>query len=977
MFVRFALCAALFAVAPLPAGSFSGKQSGEYSERVWRTQDGLPQSRIQAITQTQDGYLWIGTSGGLVRFDGVRFVVFDRSNTAAFRDDSILSLCPARDGSLWIGAEGGGLLHYAGGSFRVFGRSEGLTNGFVRAIFEDSGNTLWVGADRGFFRLEGDRLVRLDGTSQIPFTAVTTIGEDRQGRIWLGASAGLLSVEAGSLTTHLSAGVRSILEMRDGAMLAMTSGALRKWQDGRLTPGPTAESRARVLYQDHEGSLWIGTAGEGLIRFRDGAGSAYQAPADLPANTILSLFEDREQNLWIGTENGLVRFSRKFVTTLTGKDGLAGDNVSTIYQDRHGTLWIATGTGQLHQMKDGRLSTFRFPSSAGNVTARMVIEDRDGVFWIGTAGQGIIRWSDGRARIFNTADGLRNGSIRAFHQDRRGNLWVATGSGLSRWNGDGFETYYIEDGLAYGSVRAIAEDRGGDLWIGTDGGLSHMRDGKFVHDSMLAELGSERILAIHEDSRGALWLGTRGRGLFRIEGGKLTNFTTRDGLPSNNIYQLLEDATGSLWMSSPAGVFFLSRKELDDRAAGKTGSFAVIAYGAADGMESSEMSGGFQPAGCWSTGGYLWFPSINGAVRIDPKQARASHPPPVVVEELIADERRIPASDAIRIPPGQGKLEIHYTAFNLLSPEQIRFKYRLEGFEDSWTETSTRRVAYYTSLPPGRYCFRVIASDVAAPQNTSEASLSFVWAPHFYQAGWFYGLYAILAGGSVWAAFRLYARQTRTRYALLLAERTRLAREMHDTVIQGCVGISTLLEAASGSAPSNLDMMRELLDRARAQVKLTLDEARQAVWDLRQGSLGGGVVGTLSEFTQQLSLEKNIPVETEITGAPSPLDAGTDRALLLVAREAVRNAVAHGHPRRIGIRLCFETAGIRMEVSDDGCGFATPPDITGASGHYGLVGMRERVEQLGGAFDLVSSPGQGTRVIARLPLPVRARHNGA
>ena len=952
-------------------------QTTEYSQRVWRTQDGLPQSRIQAITQTPDGYLWIGTSGGLVRFDGARFVVFDRSNTAEFRDDSILALCPISDGSIWIGSQGGGLLHYSGGSFRAFGPPQGLTNGFVRAIFEDSRKTIWVGTDRGFFRLKNGRLVRLDGTAQIPYVAVSSIAEDRQGRIWLSGASGLLAFDKEGLTRYASSPVGSVRQMRDGSILVASSEGVRTLQDGRLVPDPSrnapGSANARFLYEDHDGALWIGTTGAGLIRYRVGSHIRYDAPGVLPSNAVLSTFEDRDRNFWVGTQGGLVRLSQKFVATLSTRDGLSDDDVVSVYEDHRGKLWIATGIGRLHQLSAGKLSVFQFPANVGAVNVRLVFEDRKGAFWIGTTAQGAIRLADGVATVYTTDHGLRSNSIRAFLQDRNGDLWVGTGSGLSRWNGASFRTYYIEDGLAYGSVRSIAEDRNGDLWIGTDGGLSLIHDGKFVPHPALAELGSERIWAIHVDSGGTLWMGTRGRGLFRLANGKLTNFTTRDGLPSNNIYTLLEDPDGSLWMSSPVGVFRVSRKDLDAKAAGAGGSFAVIAYGTADGMESSEMNGGAQPSACWSADGRLWFPSVKGAVRIDPKQVRVTRAPPVVIEELIADDRQILVNGSIRIAPGQGKLEIHYTALNLLSPERINFKYRLQNFDDTWTETSTRRVAYYTGLPPGRYQFQVIASDVGAPETTSQATLSFAWEPHFYQTGWFYAFYVVLAGICVWAAFQLYARQTRARYAMLLAERTRLAREMHDTVIQGCVGISTLLEAASGAQQSNLGMTGDLLDRARAQVRLTLDEARQAVWDLRQGSFGGNVVGTLSEFTQQLSQEKNIPVETEIVGAPAPLDDRTDRALLLVAREAVRNAVAHGSPKRINIRLNFEPAEVRMEVVDDGCGFKPPAEVTGANGHYGLVGMRERIEQLGGAFGLISHPGQGTKIIAQLPLPAKVK----
>lgn len=949
----------------------------EYSRRVWRVQDGLPQNRIQAISQTSEGYLWIGTSGGLARFDGVRFVVFDRSSNTAIRDDSILALCPSRDGSLWIGTEGGGLLHYRNGSFQQFGAKEGLTNGFVRAIHEDGRGTLWVGTDRGFFRLEGSRLIRLDGHGDLPYVAVQTIREDRERRLWVGGSAGLLSMDGGTLARlpGLAGPVTSILGARDGALWIAAGADVRQLRNGILdTVHRWDGTRVVSLAEDHEGSIWMGTASEGLIRFRGQQILPEKLSGIVPGRTVLSVFEDREQNLWVGTQDGLSRLSKTAVHLLTESDGLPEDSVSTVYQDRGGSLWIATATRGLYRTDGRRAAPFELPVKGGPVTVRTVFEDSQGVFWFGTAERGILRLSGGRMTGYTIQDGLRSNSIRHIFEDRAGTLWVATGSGLSRWTGKGFLTYYIEDGLAYGSVRVVAESRDGDVLVGTDGGLSRIHDGKFVHDAALAELGSEPIWAIVEDADSGLWAGTRGGGLFRVKRGKVSRFTSRDGLLSNSIYQLIEDRDGRLWMSSTAGVFSANRKDLDAIADGLPGPIAVVPYGTAGGLETSQMNGGAQPAGCRTAAGELWFASVKGAVRIDPGQLRNSRPAPVIVESILADERPMGISGAVRVPPGRGKLEIHYTACNLQSPERLSFKHILEGFDEGWTPGSSHRTAYYTNLPPGHYVFRVVATDGADPQHASEAAVALVWEPHFYQTFWLYGLCAVLLCLCAWAALRFYARQTKARYAVLLAERTRLAREMHDTVIQGCVGVSTLLEAVSTTGDSNGEVARALLDEARSQVRMTLDEARQAVWDLRHDAFGEPIVGTLRDFARQMGKEKGIPVEAEVVGSPAPLEGMAGRNLMLVAREAVRNALAHGNPGRIKIRICFDPNEVRLEVSDDGCGFSPRSADGGDDGHYGIIGMRERVEQLGGSLQLRSSPGQGTMVSASLPLRRNRRH---
>jgi len=939
-----------------------------YSSRVWRTQDGLPNSRVRAITQTSDGYLWVGTAGGLVRFDGVRFVVFDRSNTAEFQDDSILSLVPDRDGSLWIGTEGGGLLHYSNRRFRAFGAAQGLTNGFVRALLRDRDGTLWVGTDRGLFRMRGDAFERLDGSGNLPIVAVSRAHQDRAGRIWFGGRSTLLWAN-GKLTPLSGAleneGVFTVQQLRDHTLVGLTRHGLRRVNDDftiSKDENLPAGSSVNVLLEDRQGGIWTGSNAEGLSLHRS-ANTTFRAPIDLPDNTVLALFEDNQGNIWAGTQDGLARFSRKLVDTVVADEV---QDITMVYEDRGGTLWLATGAGDLYRRVDGRLSRFRFPRNA-EPAVRTMFQDSGGVYWFGTLREGVIRWSNGSMRSYTTREGLRQNSIRAFHEDRHGHLWIGTGSGISRWDGSKFHSYYIEDGLAYGSVRAMTPDHDGNLWVGTDGGLSMIRDGKFILQPWLATFSSERIWAIHSDSDGALWLGTRGRGLYRVHRKTITNYTTRDGLPSNTIHEILGDHSGRLWMSGPAGIFSAGRQELIAFAERRAASFAVTHYSTADGLPSSQMSGGAQPSGCLTSKGEIWFPSVKGAVRVDPEKRRTVTTAPVLVEEIVADGSNIGVDGAVTIPPGPGKLEIHYTAIALLAPERISFKYKLEGFDEDWT-TTTRRVAYYTGLPPRNYRFRVMAYDSAAPTQGSEVGLSLKRQPYFHQTPWFIAACAAAMIACAGLVFLFYARQTKARYALLLAERTRLAREMHDTVIQNCAGLSTLLEAAASTVGQSNVATGQLLDRARAHVKLTLDEARQSVWDLRQASLGSGLVSSLSEYTGQLSREKNIPIQTEISGTPAPLDEKTDRNLLLVAREALRNAVAHANPRQVNIRIAFEPGEVKLEVVDDGRGFQPPAELAPDTGCYGLVGMRERIEQLGGSFLLRSEPGRGTSVIANLPI---------
>jgi len=629
-------------------------------------------------------------------------------------------------------------------------------------------------------------------------------------------------------------------------------------------------------------------------------------------------------------------------------------------------------TGGVYRYANGTAKRFALPKAVNGARARSIYFARNGAQWIGTAGQGVFRIEKGSVRHLSMADGMRSNGIRQLLEDQNGVMWAATGSGLTRFNGDAVRTYYLEDGLSYGGVRSLAIDARGDLLVGTDGGLDRVRNGKFVRDAAFAQLGFERIWAILPEPDGTLWLGTRGNGLVRIRNGKITRYTTRSGLLSNSIYQILNDGSERLWMSTPAGIFSTDRRELDAVAGGRTGPIAIVPYGTDEGMESSQMNGGVQSAGCRTESGEIWFPSVKGAVRIDPKQVHLTPAAPVLIESLSVGDQTLAVAPGMSIPPGQGKLEIGYTSATLRSPDRITFRYKLEGFDKDWMAAPKRRTAAYTNLSPGKYTFRVVARDGAAPDRVSEASLPFTWEPFFYQTRWFLFVCIAAVAAMTLIGLKLFATQTKQRYALVLAERTRVAREMHDTVIQGCVGVSTLLEAASTLPESATDKARELHDRARLQIRSTINEAREAVWDLRHESFDHSMADTLREFARQISVAEGIPVRADVTGTGPPLDNDAGRNLLLVAREAIRNAVSHGGPREITVKLAFEPSEVRLEVCDDGSGFA--PEAARENGHYGIVGMRERVEQLGGMFNLRSSPGHGTTVIACLPVNGKGKH---
>ncbi|MGC2764774.1 MAG: two-component regulator propeller domain-containing protein [Candidatus Acidiferrum sp.] len=951
-----------------------------YTRRVWQTQDGLPENTVQSFAQTPDHYLWIGTSGGLVRFDGVRFLAFDRENTPEIHEKSIFCLTVSRDGSLWAGTDGGGLLRYKNGVFRAYSVPDGLTNGFIRAVYEDRDGTLWVGTDDGLFQFSGERFSRRDGNGKIPALAVHAIREDHVGRLWVGGSR-LVMMEGSECQEFLLEGypsatrVKSILETDDGTLWVGTVSGLQRLrgtlESGRFEKVSDVSTTVRALGKDRGGTLWIGSIGGGLVRFRDGHFTRVQTPDNPPGSTVLALFEDSEQNMWVGMQTGLLRLSRAAMSTFPLPDAPNAD-FGTVYADRDGSLWVA-GT-HLYRINMQRDYSELISAPEPGIRVRNVLRDRSGALWIGTDGHGAYR-SKGSSRVhLTTHNGLTNDFVRAFLESRDGSIWIATDEGINRWRDGALTNYRMADGLCYFSIRALLEDTQGAIWIGTDRGVSHWQDGKFVHDAVVRRLASEKVWAIHEDGDGGLWFGTRGGGLFRWRGGGLTSYGSQQGLASNSVYHILEDSRGTFWMSGPDGISSVSRGDLDKLAEHAEFRPAVTLYGLSDGVEATQMHGGTQPAGALTLGGELWFPSNRGPVRVLPDQTRPGDLPQVMIEQVLVDGREAPGSSALVVPPGEGRLEIDYSAIRLRSQERIRFRYKLEGFDRDWTEALSSRAASYTNLPAGQYKFRVEAFEMNMPDRVTNASLPIEWRPHLYRSGWFLAFCAILILGSVFAVYRIRLRQVHQRFEAVLEERNRIAREMHDTVIQGCASASALLEAVVSLEPNSEGPRKDLLDSARGQIRATVDEARQAVWNLRQeGCTSPHVAQLLGQMAEQVSHGSGVPVKLEVTGTPVTLERAIEYVVLMVAREAVSNAVHHAQPQEIRIALHFDADSIQMQVVDDGRGF-DPKEVSMAQGsHFGLIGMQERIEHVAGHFAVESAPGKGTRLAFRVPVH---RNNG-
>jgi signal transduction histidine kinase/ligand-binding sensor domain-containing protein len=946
-----------------------------YTRRVWQASDGLPEQTVQAFAQTPDGYLWIGTTGGLVRFDGAQFTVIDRQNTPALHENSVFCLTVARDGALWIGTEGGGLVRYAHGQFRSWTTREGLSNDFVRIIAEDANGVIWAGTDNGLLRLEGDHFVRVDGTSGIPALAVHAIYFDRVGRLWAGGSK-LLWLAGDHVTEYTLRGegsqnrVKSIIQTADGSMWVGTVSGLNRMAPGRSTFDQVGgiTGTVRVLFQASDRVLWIGTIGQGAFEWDAGKLTQITAPASLPSNTVLNFFEDSEKNFWIGTQAGMVRLTRAQVSIVPLPKANDSD-FGTIYEDRDGSFWI--GSTLLFEMRNGVVTPRTLPGIA-DAHVRNVYRTRSGALWVGTDGDGVYRIVDGRTLHLTARDGLSNNFVRAMTQDRDGSVWVAADEGVNHIVDESTHTrivtYQMRDGLAYFSTRALLEDRYGDLWIGTDRGLSHMHEGRFLSDAVTSALAQMKIWAIHEDSDGGIWFGTRNNGLYRYRDGRLAHFSADDGLAGNAVYQILEDRLGHLWMSGPNGISLLNRHELDAQAETFPRHLALTFYSTGDMVANIEIYGGTQSSGCITAGGDVWFPSNFGPIHILPAHHAPLPPPPLRIQSVLADGFIIPLTGPIVLRPSVSRLQFAFAPIRLRSQGSLRFCYRLDGFEKDWSIATQARTADYTNLPAGDYTFRVQTFELDNPASVSEASIALVKQPFFYRTWWFLALCMLLIALLTYGAYQYRVRHVRARFEAVLEERSRLAREMHDTVIQGCTGVSALLEALSMNGSKKEETTPSLMDFARVQLRTTIEEARDAIWNLHQTDGEADHLGEkLESMARQIGGEFQLPIAYSMHGNPFGISHPVAHDLLMVAREGIFNAALHGHPAHIDVTLTYRSRELILSLSDDGCGFDPQQAGTQNGHHFGLRGMRERIERSGGKFRLSSEAGNGVQIEIHLP----------
>ena len=732
-----------FLLMGMPTGVFSldpQKAVTQYTLDRWDDESILPQNFIKTILQTSDGFLWIGTENGLVRSDGIKFKIFDKNNTPAFTNDYISCLYEDNQKNLWIGTFGGGLLVYKNDIFRRFTGKDGISHLFINSIQQDSHGDIWIGTgDGGLYQYKKNKFVLYKKEHGLPDNIIRCIYADSKGNLWIGTSQGLscfrddkfinYRVETIPRSDGSSGGdIKAICEDNQQQLWIGTNKALYLMKAGNFIEHKmktdTSISGIRDIFEDKHNNIWLATKENGLIRYYAGIFSFLDKKRGFPTNNVLAVTEDSEGNLWVGTSTGgLIRLKDEKFTTITTKEGLSDDIVLSIYQDSHGYLWIGTNNG-LNRWKDGEFLYFTNKEGLTSNIVNSICEDRQGNIWVGTdKGLNLVRNS--RSEIIKIKDYLQEQDILAILEDKAGNIWVGTLNGAVKIREQTFQEFKQKDGLATNLINFIYEDSQGNLWFSTiGGGVTKYKDHKFTVYTTSNGLAHKALSCIYEDEDAVLWMGSQ-NGLNRFNDGKFTRYSQTDGLFYNTICYILDDEKGYLWMSSRRGIFRVWKKDLNDFAHGYIHYFESEAYDKEDGMGSSECNGGVQSAGCKTTDGKLWFPTMKGVVMIDPGKIKTNRiPPPVVIEHILLDGVLTYPSREVKVSPEVKRMGIYFTALCLSNPQKVKFKYQLQGYENHWNDAKTQRVAWYTNLEPGIYQFIVTACNNDGLWNKKGAAIN-------------------------------------------------------------------------------------------------------------------------------------------------------------------------------------------------------------------------------------------------------------
>jgi signal transduction histidine kinase/ligand-binding sensor domain-containing protein len=963
----------------------------QYVRDRWGGEQGFPKGSLYAITQTTDGYLWIGTEAGLIRFDGWNFNLI-RDPSGRYQITGVYGLTPADDGSLWILLENQILLRYKNGVFERPYFNEAVF-GTISAINRSNrGELLASKMQDGTFGLQGGQLRRLADSNELPRSPVISLTQTRNGDVWMGTrDAGLFRLTGGKIQ-QIRRGlpdlkVNCVLSDGDQELWVGTDHGVVHWDGSQLTPRNVPASlnhfQALAMVQDRDSNLWVGTNSQGLLRLNSAGLDTLPERDGRAHEAITALFEDREGNLWIGRVNSIERLGDSSFVTYSLPEGLPTDGSKPVFVDSENRMWFPPVTGGLWWTKGDHHGQISQDGLDHDVVYS--IDGRSGELWVGRQSGGLTRLRDEHgaftAKTYTQADGLAQNSVYAVALARDGSLWAGTlSAGASVLRNGKFTNYTTADGLASNSVLSVLEASDGTMWFATPSGLSAFSHGRWRTYTSSDGLPSDAIDCLLQDSTGMLWTGTAAGIAFR-DGDR---FTTPARLPAalhEDILGMTEDRLGSLWLATSGHVLRVSPKELFE---GALQDADVHSFGLADGLRGLEGVKRHRSV-ITDPAGRIWISLNRGISMVDPARLNRDSAPAIAhLQGLSADGQPIGISGEVHVPGGHQRITFSYVGLSLSSPKRVRYRYQLEGYDHGWSEPVTARERDYTNLKHGGYRFRVMAENADGVWSASDVALTFEIDPLWWQTWWFRLSLAACGIAGILALYTMRMRQVTSRINLRfqerLAERTRIAQELHDTLLQGFLSASMQVHVAADSLPDNSSAKPALI-RALELMRQVVDEGRNAVRGLRSSqSASLDLEHAFSRIQKELATGpqagEHADFRVVVEGEHRPLHPVLRDEVYRIGREALVNAFRHAHAKKIEMELNYSSKRLSVTVRDDGRGIDPAILKTGRDGHFGLSGMRERADRIGARFHVMSSPTAGTEVELSIPAHVAFQDEG-
>ncbi len=970
------------------------RRISQYAHSEWRAQDGVFGGSPIVVTQTTDGYLWIGTNLGLVRFDGVHFAQWNPPAGERLLDSRIFSLQGVRDGSLWIGT-GYGISRWKDGELRNYPQLSGR----IESMVEDADGVVWLVRTQvtdgmgPLCRIKDQQLRCYGADAGIPFPSAIQLGEGNSGELWVGGYSELRRWKAGSSSAYFAntprrpetfASLRAIACKANGAVWAVIDRPgpglqLEYFENGRWAtrafPGIALNnSDVTTLFVDREDALWVGTEHHGVFRIRGDDVDHFGNRDGLSSDAVGRFYQDAEGTLWIVTSEGIDNFRDLQVASYSMREGLAATGASTVLAARDGTVWVGNFQA-LDFMRNGKLSAIRPGEGLPGHNVTTMFEDHAGRLWVGVDA-GLWVYDHGVFQEVRHSDGTPLGIVFAITEDIHHSIWVRAGPNLDRIDDLSLEDEVISAQIS--TAYTLAANPQGGVFLGlVNGDLVQYQDGK-TQTFPSNEVGNTRqIRDLVVESDGSVW-GTTLDEVARWKNGTRKNLTTRNGLPCDGIFALVQDTAGSLWLYSRCGLIVIDKSQLDSWWEHPDGLVTFRLFDAFDGVQPGLTS--LKPQAVQSPDGRLWF--VNGHLlqMMDPNHLQTNTiPPPVHVEEVVADRKAYLPREGLRLPALTRDLEIDYTALGFVVPQKVRFRYKLEGREPNWQEPGTRRQAFYSGLRPGKYRFRVAACNNDGVWNEDGVTLDFSIAPAWFQTNWFLLLCVVTGIFVVWALYQLRVRQIAkaigSRFDERLAERTRIARDLHDTFPQTIQG-SKLVADDALDQPNDLVHMRRAVEQLSVWLGQAMQEGRAALNSLRTSTTQtNDLAEALRRTTQDGLIPSSMAATVSVVGDAREMHPIVRDEVYRIGYEAIRNACVHSRADQLKVELRY-AQDLILRVGDNGIGIDTAIAEMGKNGHFGLQGMRERATRVGGKLTLVTSAKSGTEITVVVPGDIVFRKAG-